>query len=113
MDIGAGMAFLPFSSLSRMVFAQRAQAHPLRADIWSVVRAGQVLPLNNSKRSKLSCSEYRRSRVVRIRLLRLPWRDWIVLGLYLAYLLIPGIAAAGQVLVLGGFALVVTGTDLF
>jgi peptidoglycan/LPS O-acetylase OafA/YrhL len=50
---------------------------------------------------------------LRIRLLRLPWRDWIVLGLYLAYLLIPGIAAAGQVLVLGGFALVVTGTDLF
>ncbi len=43
----------------------------------------------------------------------LPWRNWIVLGCYLGYLLIPGIATAGQVLVLAAFALVVQGTDLF
>jgi peptidoglycan/LPS O-acetylase OafA/YrhL len=43
----------------------------------------------------------------------LPWRNWILLGLYLAYLLVPGIANAGQVLVLAGFALVVQGADLF
>jgi peptidoglycan/LPS O-acetylase OafA/YrhL len=41
------------------------------------------------------------------------WRNWVLLGFYLAYLLIPGIAAAGQVLVLAGFALVVQGADLF
>jgi peptidoglycan/LPS O-acetylase OafA/YrhL len=40
-------------------------------------------------------------------------RNWILLGLYLAYLLIPGIADGGQVLVLVGFALVVLGADLF
>jgi peptidoglycan/LPS O-acetylase OafA/YrhL len=43
----------------------------------------------------------------------LPWRNWILLGLYLAYLLMPGIENAGQFLVLAGFALVVQGTDLF
>lgn len=43
----------------------------------------------------------------------LPWRNWILLGLYLAYLLIPGIANLGQVLVLAGFALVALGADLF
>lgn len=40
-------------------------------------------------------------------------RNWILLGLYLAYLLIPGITNAGQVLVLAAFALVVQGADLF
>jgi len=40
-------------------------------------------------------------------------RNWILLGLYLAYLLIPGIENAGQALVLAGFALVVQGADLF
>lgn len=50
---------------------------------------------------------------LRNRLLRVPGRNWILLGLYLAYLLIPGIAAAGQVLVLAGFTLVATGADLF
>jgi peptidoglycan/LPS O-acetylase OafA/YrhL len=43
----------------------------------------------------------------------LPWRNWILLGLYLAYLLIPGFATAGQVLVWAGFTLVVLGADLF
>jgi peptidoglycan/LPS O-acetylase OafA/YrhL len=50
-----------------------------------------------------------RSRLQRL----LPWRNWILLGLYLAYLLVPGIATAGQALVLAGFALVAQGADLF
>jgi peptidoglycan/LPS O-acetylase OafA/YrhL len=43
----------------------------------------------------------------------LPWRSWIVLGLYIAYLTVPGIANAGQILLLAAFALVVEGADLF
>jgi peptidoglycan/LPS O-acetylase OafA/YrhL len=41
------------------------------------------------------------------------WQNWILLCLYLAYLTVPGITTAGQVLVLAGFALVVQGADLF
>jgi peptidoglycan/LPS O-acetylase OafA/YrhL len=41
------------------------------------------------------------------------WRNWVVLGLFVAYLTIPGIAALGQVLLLAAFALVVEGADLF
>ena len=43
----------------------------------------------------------------------LRWRNWIVPALYIAYLTIPGIAAAGQVLLLAAFALVVEGADVF
>ena len=40
-------------------------------------------------------------------------RNWIVLACYVGYLMIPGIAGLGQVLLLGAFALVVQGADLF
>ncbi len=43
----------------------------------------------------------------------LPWRDWIVLALFVAYLAIPELPAVGQILLLGGFALIVQGADLF
>jgi peptidoglycan/LPS O-acetylase OafA/YrhL len=41
------------------------------------------------------------------------WRNGLLLGLYLAYLLIPGISGPGQILLLAAFALVVQGADLF
>jgi peptidoglycan/LPS O-acetylase OafA/YrhL len=41
------------------------------------------------------------------------WRNWIVLALFLAYLATPRLPAVGQVLLLAGFALIVTGADLF
>lgn len=40
-------------------------------------------------------------------------RNWIVLACYVAYLVIPGIAGLGQVLLLVAFALLVQGADLF
>lgn len=43
----------------------------------------------------------------------LPWQNWILLGLYLAYLTIPNLDAASNILLLAGFALVVQGADLF
>lgn len=42
-----------------------------------------------------------------------PWRNFLLAGLYIAYLVIPGIAASGQILVLAAFALVVHGADLW
>lgn len=39
--------------------------------------------------------------------------SWLLLGVYLAYLVAPGIQEWGEVLLLAGFALVVQGTDLF
>ena len=41
------------------------------------------------------------------------WRNWIVLGCYVSYLVVPGIAGFGQVLLLAAFALLVHGADLF
>jgi len=52
----------------------------------------------------------------------MPWRNWLLLGSYLAFLLIPGIDQIGtfpilddmgQAFLLAGFALVVLGCDLF
>jgi peptidoglycan/LPS O-acetylase OafA/YrhL len=43
----------------------------------------------------------------------LPWRNWVLLGLYLAYLAVPGNEKAFEILLLPGFALVVLGADLF
>jgi peptidoglycan/LPS O-acetylase OafA/YrhL len=52
----------------------------------------------------------------------LPWQNWLLLGSYLAFLLIPGIDQIGnfpilddmgQIFLLAGFALVVQGADLF
>ena len=42
-----------------------------------------------------------------------PARNWIVLALFLAYLVLPQLPSAGQVLLLAGFALIVSGADLF
>jgi len=42
-----------------------------------------------------------------------PWQNWIVLGLYLAYLMVPKIHGVGQIFLLIGFALVVEGANLF
>lgn len=41
------------------------------------------------------------------------WRNWIVLALFLAYLAVPRLPAIGQLLLLAGFALIVSGADLF
>jgi peptidoglycan/LPS O-acetylase OafA/YrhL len=41
------------------------------------------------------------------------WRNWIVLALFLAYLTIPQLPDAGHALLLAGFALIVSGADLF
>jgi peptidoglycan/LPS O-acetylase OafA/YrhL len=41
------------------------------------------------------------------------WQNWLVPALYLAYLVIPGISAGGQVLLLLAFAMVVLGADIF
>ena len=41
------------------------------------------------------------------------WRNWIVLGLFVGYLAIPGLPAVGQILLLAGFALIAQGADLF
>lgn len=43
----------------------------------------------------------------------LPWQNWMLLGLYLAYLMIPKIDGVNEVFLLAGFALVVQGADLF
>lgn len=43
----------------------------------------------------------------------MPWQNWLLLALYVAYLMVPGINGIGQVLLLTGFALVVQGADLF
>jgi peptidoglycan/LPS O-acetylase OafA/YrhL len=43
----------------------------------------------------------------------LPGRNWILVGLYLAYLIIHGNAMAMEVFLVAGFALVVQGADLF
>lgn len=43
----------------------------------------------------------------------LPWQNWILLGLYLAYLMVPGDDGIYEILILAGFALVVQGADLF
>ena len=43
----------------------------------------------------------------------LPWRNWLVLAFYLAYLCVPQIGSWGQVLLLAAFALVVLGADIF
>jgi peptidoglycan/LPS O-acetylase OafA/YrhL len=43
----------------------------------------------------------------------LPGRNWILVGLYLIYLMIPGNAMAMEVFLVAGFALVVQGADLF
>jgi peptidoglycan/LPS O-acetylase OafA/YrhL len=42
-----------------------------------------------------------------------PWQNWMLLGLYLAYLAIPNLDAVTDVFLLAGFALVVQGADLF
>jgi len=42
-----------------------------------------------------------------------PWQDWLLLGLYLSFLLVPGILPYGQVLLCAGFALVTQGANLF
>jgi peptidoglycan/LPS O-acetylase OafA/YrhL len=42
-----------------------------------------------------------------------PARNWIALALFLAYLVLPQLPSAGQVLLLAGFALIVSGADLF
>ena len=41
------------------------------------------------------------------------WRNWIVLGLFVGYLTIPGLPGAGQALLLVGFAFIAQGADLF
>jgi peptidoglycan/LPS O-acetylase OafA/YrhL len=43
----------------------------------------------------------------------LRWSNWLVPVFYIVYLTIPGIAAAGQILLLAAFALVVLGADVF
>lgn len=43
----------------------------------------------------------------------LPWRNWMLLGLYITYLCSPGMLVLDEVLLLTGFTLVVQGADIF